>query len=191
MQPPAAAGDSSDPGAAELASRSAQIIGVLFLLLVMAKAGAYWIGSAIHWPDDPLSTIALYRGKDIQSFPIMRNLGSLGFGEPSLYEVHNSGILSERFFPWAIHAFLFQLTGPAAFIIADLLLTPLRYLLLARVFLLCGINRVTTWTVSAILTCSVIDDFGEVFPRWRESRSVSVAFGCHVPTCRSSFSCSR
>jgi hypothetical protein len=141
------------------------VLVVVFTLLVVAKASAYWIGSAIQRPDDPLSTVVLYRGKDIESLPIVRNLANFGLGEPALYESYNSGVLQERLIPWIPHALLFRLFGESGFIVADLLLTPLRFALLAWVFHLCGLPRAVAIAVGALLTCSAIDDFGEVFPR--------------------------
>jgi len=140
---------------------SGRILFIVFLLLVVAKALGYWVGSWIRFPDDLLSTFAMYRGKDMQSFPIMANLANLGFGEPSLYELHNQGILSERYIPWVFHAFLFKLLGPAGFIVADLVLTPLRFLLLLQFLKYCGVHRTTAIVVSAVLTSAVIGDFGE------------------------------
>jgi hypothetical protein len=146
-------------------SRPARAIFALFFALVTIKAAAYWVGSAIQHPGDPLSTIVIYRGKDIESFPIVRNMGQFGVGEPVLYEGHNAGVLTERMIPWIGHAVLFRALGPSGFIVADLVLTPLRFVLLAWLLRLCGIRHTVAIAVSAVLTCAAIDDFGEVFPR--------------------------
>src|SRR5262245_57695071 len=90
-----------------------RITELLLLLLVFCKAASYWIGTEIQRPNDPFSTSVVYRGKDIQSFPILKNLSQLGFGEPSLYEGHNTGVLSDRYIPWIFHALLFRLFGSA------------------------------------------------------------------------------
>jgi len=144
---------------------SPRAIWIIFFCLVVIKAAAYWIGSAIQRPDDPLSTIVLYRGKDIESFPILKTLGHFGVGEPALYETYNQGVLQERLIPWIPHAFLFRFFGASGFIIADLIFTPLRFVLLAWVFRLSGIAGGVAAAMSAVLTTSAIDDFGEVFPR--------------------------
>lgn len=145
--------------------RSSAVIQAVFFVLVVIKSAAYWIGSAIQRPNDPLSTIVLYRGKDIESFPIVKTLGHFGLGEPALYETYNHGVLQERLIPWIGHAFLFRFLGASGFIVADLLLTPLRFVLLSWVLRLSGVGRSVAIAVSAVLTCSAIDDFGEVFPR--------------------------
>src|SRR5262245_56531361 len=144
---------------------SSRVIFNLFLAFAFIKATAYWIGSAIQRPDDPLSTIVLYRGKDIESFPIVKVLGHFGIGEPALYETYNHGVLQERLIPWIAHAFLFRLFGASGFIVADLILTPLRFVLLMWVLRLSGISRGIAAAVSGLLTASAIDDFGEIFPR--------------------------
>ncbi len=107
----------------------------------------------------------MYRGKDIESFPIMRSLAHLRFWRAGLYEGYNQGVLSERFVPWIVHAFLFRLFGASGFIVGDLLLTPLRFVLLTWLLRLCGVARTVAIAVSGVLTCSAIDDFGEMFPR--------------------------
>ena len=142
-----------------------RLIWALFLGLVFAKAAAYWVGSAIYRPDDPLSTIVIYRGKDIESLPIVRSLAHLSVGEPSLYENHNQGVLPERLVPWIVHAFLFRLLGASGFVAADLVMTPARFVLLAWLLRSSGVSRTVAAAVSAVLTCSAIDDFGEMFPR--------------------------
>jgi len=136
----------------------------LFFFLVVAKASAYWVGSLMQRPNDPFSTIVIYRGKDIESYPILKNLAHLGFGEPGLFEGHNKGVLGDRFVPWVPHAILFRLAGAAGFVLGDLLLTPLRFLLLAILLRRCGIAPVPSIAASALLTCSAINDFGQVFP---------------------------
>src|SRR5262249_12397748 len=113
---------------------------IMFLVLVIAKGSAYWIGSTILRPGEPLSVVVMYRGMDPQSFPIMANLAHGGIGEPGLYEGHNAGVLTERLFPWLIHSGLFRLFGSAGFVIADLLVTPLRFLLVAYFLRLCGVS---------------------------------------------------
>lgn len=144
----------------------------LFLGLVIVKAAAYWIGSALARPDDPFSTVVLYRGKDIESFPIMKMLGGFGIGEAGVFEQYNRGVLTERFVPWLLHAALFRTMEPGGFVAADLLVTPLYFVLFVAVLRRCGIGHVVSASAAAVVTCAAITDFGDVlaaagpFPRF-------------------------
>ncbi len=143
-------------------SNSEKILFYGFLMLVVVKATSYWVGAWHLHPDESWATLAMYRGKDMQSFPIMSNLAHLGFGEPSLFESHNQGLLSERYVPWALHAALFRLFGGMGFFVADLILTPLRFALMFLLLRRSGVGRALAIAVSAVLTCSVTGDFGQL-----------------------------
>ena len=143
-------------------SNSEKILFYGFLMLVVVKATSYWVGAWHFHPDESWATLAMYRGKDMQSFPIMSNLAHSGFGEPSLFESHNQGLLSERYVPWALHAALFRLFGGMGFFVADLILTPLRFALMFLLLRRSGVGRALAIAVSAVLTCSVTGDFGQL-----------------------------
>lgn len=135
-----------------------------FLALSVAKAAAYWVGARLQWPDDPWSTLVLYRGADIQTLPLVRHLTEGHLGEPGLFESYNTGVLHERYVPWLLHAGLWRVMGPAAFVVGDLVVTAVRYLLLGRVLVLGGTPRVLAWATSGVLTCAITEDFGHL---WR------------------------
>lgn len=130
------------------------------LLLVVLKAAAYWLGSFLVRPDDPLSTLVIYRGQDIQSLPLIRAIANLNPGEAGVLEWYGFGTMA-RIAPYIPHAVLLAIAGPAGFILADVIITVGVFLVLARVFRLAGIGTVIAHAVAALLVCLATNDFGQ------------------------------
>ena len=77
-------------------------------------------------------------------------------------------MLAERFIAWSLHAALFRAFGPAAFVVADVLITLAWYALMSRLLSLAGVSELLGRTAAAVLACSATGDFGEFFSKLRD-----------------------
>jgi hypothetical protein len=135
---------------------------VLCVAIAALKGGIYWIASYVERPMDPPSTIAIYRAKDIHTFPIIKALAELNLGEPSIFERRGSGLLAERFVPWVAHAVAYRLFGVPGFALADVVITLLYFWALLTLLRRAGISPVVTYAAALALTAGAISNFGNV-----------------------------
>jgi hypothetical protein len=126
------------------------------VLLVLAKAGSYWLLRAYERPEEPLETGALYRGDDIQYFPLIKALGDFDLRESVTHENAGNGVRSFPFASVLPHALFFRLCGAAGFIIGDFLCALAAFFLFAKMFQLLGARRSLALGLAVLLVCGAL-----------------------------------
>lgn len=143
----------------------------IFLFLVFCKALSYWLISWWQHPNDPLSTIVMYRaGGDTQYFPLISALSRLQFGEFCLYEFNGKGIIPFPFVAIVPHALGYYFFGPFGFILTDIVIALVYYIILSRLLELSGASRFLSRCSSLLVATGALNYILSMFSDFIFSR---------------------
>lgn len=134
------------------------LIAYIFLFLVCFKALSYWLISWWQHPGAPLSTIVMYRvSGDEEYFPLISALSQFEFGEFYLYEFKGTGMLSFPFVTIFPHALFYRFFGLFGFILADIFIALVIYIILSRLFNFIGISYLLARSTSLLIVTGAAD----------------------------------
>ncbi|MBD2325761.1 hypothetical protein [Alkalinema sp. FACHB-956] len=130
--------------------------GLVGILVLLWKGWSYWLLNRMQHSGESLPVSALYRGGDMEYYPLINAVGQLQWGEFALWEKLETGVGA---FPWvsvSFHGLLERFLGIHGFWVADGLVTIAYYSLMTLVLRAFGLGLGWEIGLAGLLTTGVI-----------------------------------
>ncbi len=140
----------------------------IFHLVVLLVSSAYWVGSFAKLPDSTMAEIVLYRPEgDTELYPVISSLSKFNLGDVQDAEKCGQGLASFPVVSLIPHALAYALFGKVGYVVADLLLSWLFFVVVTVFFRQCNMGALSSLIIGSGLAINALQPLaGKLGESW-------------------------